>query len=163
MRKYLRRPLVKYDFATPPSEFPYIWGKFEFLCYQCREIQRSSTRSRQAFSRRAKTRTRSRRVVWLPWYLETRSRRAFSRQAKTHTCTRQVVGHVSNSFGARLAIWCLRDSPREWRQWGGSVLAGCGSACSIWRLPISSRCPHPRPFLATQNINSVQSPYLYTF
>jgi hypothetical protein len=32
---YMRRPLVIYDFAPDPSEFPYIWGKFYFLFYQC--------------------------------------------------------------------------------------------------------------------------------
>ncbi len=32
---YLRRSLVIYDFAPDPSEFPYIWGKFYFLFYQC--------------------------------------------------------------------------------------------------------------------------------
>ena len=37
----MRRLLVIYDFATAPlqllhSEFPYIWGKFDFLFYQCR-------------------------------------------------------------------------------------------------------------------------------
>jgi hypothetical protein len=31
---YMRRPLVIYDFAPDPSEFPYIWGKFYFL-FQC--------------------------------------------------------------------------------------------------------------------------------
>jgi hypothetical protein len=30
---YMRRPL--YDFASAPSEFPYIRGKFDFLFYQC--------------------------------------------------------------------------------------------------------------------------------
>ncbi len=34
MRKFftihMRRPLVIYDFAPDPSEFPYIWGKFHF-------------------------------------------------------------------------------------------------------------------------------------
>ncbi len=29
-------PSVIYDFATAPSEFPYIWGKVYFLFYQCR-------------------------------------------------------------------------------------------------------------------------------
>ncbi len=29
----MRRPL--YDFASAPSEFPYIRGKFDFLFYQC--------------------------------------------------------------------------------------------------------------------------------
>jgi hypothetical protein len=28
---YMRRPLVIYDFAPDPSEFPYIWEKFYFL------------------------------------------------------------------------------------------------------------------------------------
>jgi hypothetical protein len=28
---YMRRPLVIYDFAPDPSEFPYICGKFSFL------------------------------------------------------------------------------------------------------------------------------------
>ncbi len=31
----MRRSLVIYDFATVHSEFPYIWGKFSFLFYQC--------------------------------------------------------------------------------------------------------------------------------
>ncbi len=40
MRRYftiycMRRPLVICDFAPDPSEFPYIWGKFYFLFYQC--------------------------------------------------------------------------------------------------------------------------------
>jgi hypothetical protein len=33
---YMRRPLVIYDFAPDPSEFPYIRGKFYFIFYQCR-------------------------------------------------------------------------------------------------------------------------------
>ncbi len=32
---YMRRPLVIFDFATDPFQFPYIWGKFYFLFYQC--------------------------------------------------------------------------------------------------------------------------------
>ncbi len=32
---YVRRPLVIYDFAPDPSEYPYIGGKFYFLFYQC--------------------------------------------------------------------------------------------------------------------------------
>ncbi len=32
---YMMRPLFMYDFAPDPSEFPYIWGKFSFLFYQC--------------------------------------------------------------------------------------------------------------------------------
>jgi hypothetical protein len=32
---YMRRPLVIYDFAPDPSEFPYILGKFYFIFYQC--------------------------------------------------------------------------------------------------------------------------------
>ncbi len=28
--------LGSHDFATDPSEFPYLWGKFCFLFYQCR-------------------------------------------------------------------------------------------------------------------------------
>jgi hypothetical protein len=38
MRKYLtilKRPSIIYYFATDPSDFPYIWGKFDFLFYQC--------------------------------------------------------------------------------------------------------------------------------
>ncbi len=31
----MMRPLVIYDFATIPSEFPHIWGEFDFLYYQC--------------------------------------------------------------------------------------------------------------------------------
>ncbi len=31
----VRRPLVIYDFAPDPSEFPNICGKFSFLFYQC--------------------------------------------------------------------------------------------------------------------------------
>ncbi len=37
---YMRRSSVIYDFATDPSEFPKIWGKFYFLFYQCRQICR---------------------------------------------------------------------------------------------------------------------------
>jgi hypothetical protein len=36
---YMRRPLVIYDFAPDPSSFPYIWGKFSFLFYQCMETE----------------------------------------------------------------------------------------------------------------------------
>ncbi len=32
---YIRKPYLKYDFAPDLSEFPYIWGKFSFLFYQC--------------------------------------------------------------------------------------------------------------------------------
>jgi hypothetical protein len=32
---YRRRPLVIYDFAIDPFWFPFIWGKFDFLFYQC--------------------------------------------------------------------------------------------------------------------------------
>ncbi len=32
---YMRRPLVIYDFQLLHSEFPYIWGKLDFLFYQC--------------------------------------------------------------------------------------------------------------------------------
>ncbi len=33
---YMRRPsVIIYDFATDPSEFPYILEKFHFLFYQC--------------------------------------------------------------------------------------------------------------------------------
>ncbi len=28
---------IHYNFATDPSEFPNIWGKFNFLFYQCRK------------------------------------------------------------------------------------------------------------------------------
>ncbi len=31
----MRRALVIYDFALDPPEFPYIWGKFYFIFYQC--------------------------------------------------------------------------------------------------------------------------------
>ncbi len=31
----MKRLLVIYDFAPDPSEFPYIWGKFYFIFYQC--------------------------------------------------------------------------------------------------------------------------------
>ncbi len=31
---HMRRPLVIYDFAPDPSEFPYTYGKFYFLFYQ---------------------------------------------------------------------------------------------------------------------------------
>ncbi len=34
---YIRKPFVIYDFALLHSEFPYIWGKFYFIIYQCRE------------------------------------------------------------------------------------------------------------------------------
>ncbi len=35
--QYMRRPLVIYDFATAPFWISwYIWGKFDFLIYQCR-------------------------------------------------------------------------------------------------------------------------------
>jgi hypothetical protein len=54
-------------------------------------INRPSTRSQRGFSRRAKTRTRSRRVVWSSRYLGTRSRQGFSRQVKARTRARQVV------------------------------------------------------------------------
>ncbi len=30
----MRMPLVIYDFAPDPSEFPYVWGHFYFLFYQ---------------------------------------------------------------------------------------------------------------------------------
>ncbi len=39
---YMRRPLVIYEFAPDPSEFPYIRGKFSFLFYQC-TIRHAST------------------------------------------------------------------------------------------------------------------------
>ncbi len=32
----MRGPLVIYDFATAASEFPYTWGKYDFLLNQCR-------------------------------------------------------------------------------------------------------------------------------
>ncbi len=32
---YMRRPSIVYDFATAPSEFPYLKGKFDFTFYQC--------------------------------------------------------------------------------------------------------------------------------
>ncbi len=32
---YIRKPFLIYDFTTAPYEFPYIWGKFYFLFYQC--------------------------------------------------------------------------------------------------------------------------------
>ncbi len=32
---YMRRPLGIYYFASDPSEYPNIWGKFSFLFYQC--------------------------------------------------------------------------------------------------------------------------------
>jgi hypothetical protein len=35
MAKYMRRPLVIYDFAPDPIEFPYKKGKFYFIFYQC--------------------------------------------------------------------------------------------------------------------------------
>ncbi len=35
----MRRPLVIHDFALLHSEFPYIWGKFDFLFYQCRNCR----------------------------------------------------------------------------------------------------------------------------
>ncbi len=54
-------------------------------------IHRLSTRSQWSFSRRAKTWTRSRRVVWPPRYLDTRSRQSFSGRVKTCTCTHRVV------------------------------------------------------------------------
>ncbi len=31
----MRRPLVIYDFAPDPSEFPYLWEKISFLFYHC--------------------------------------------------------------------------------------------------------------------------------
>jgi hypothetical protein len=31
----MRRPLVIYDFAPDPFEFPYIWGKIFFIFFQC--------------------------------------------------------------------------------------------------------------------------------
>ncbi len=34
----MRRPLVIYDFATPPFWISYIWGKFCFLFYQCSNL-----------------------------------------------------------------------------------------------------------------------------
>jgi hypothetical protein len=40
---YMRRPLVIYIYMTLQllhSEFPYIWGKFDFLFYQCINISR---------------------------------------------------------------------------------------------------------------------------
>ncbi len=39
---YMRRPLVIYDFAPDPSEFPYIWEKFYFLFYQGEEGQNAN-------------------------------------------------------------------------------------------------------------------------
>jgi hypothetical protein len=54
-------------------------------------IYRLSTLSWRGFSRRAKTPTRSSRVVWSPRCLGTRSRWGFSLRAKTHTHTRRVV------------------------------------------------------------------------
>ncbi len=32
---WVRRSLVIYDFAPDPYEFPYMWGKLNFLFYQC--------------------------------------------------------------------------------------------------------------------------------
>jgi hypothetical protein len=40
---FIRKPFLIYDFATAPLWIPYIWGKFDFLFYQCnagRLIQR---------------------------------------------------------------------------------------------------------------------------
>jgi hypothetical protein len=54
-------------------------------------IYRLSTLSWHGFSRRAKTPTRSSRVVLSPRCLGTRSRQGFSLRAKTHTHTRRVV------------------------------------------------------------------------
>jgi hypothetical protein len=53
--------------------------------------QRSSTRSRQGFFRRAGSSTRSRRGFSRKAKTRTRSRRGFSRRTKTHTRTRRVV------------------------------------------------------------------------
>ncbi len=36
IKPHMRRPLVVYDFHPIPSVFPYIWGKLDFLFYQCR-------------------------------------------------------------------------------------------------------------------------------
>jgi hypothetical protein len=53
--------------------------------------QRSSTRSRRGFSRRAGSSTRSRRGFSRRAKTRTQSRRGFSRRAKTRTRTRRVV------------------------------------------------------------------------
>jgi|LakMenEpi03Aug12_release.lakeMendotaPanAssembly.Ray.scaffolds.fasta_scaffold216850_1 hypothetical protein len=40
---YIRKPFLIYDFATSPSDFPYLWGKFSFLFYQCAFILSSAS------------------------------------------------------------------------------------------------------------------------
>ncbi len=35
---YIRKPFLIYYFATAPTEFLYIWGKFDFLFYQCKGL-----------------------------------------------------------------------------------------------------------------------------
>jgi hypothetical protein len=33
---YIRKPFLIHEFATAPLRIPYIWGKFDFLFYQCK-------------------------------------------------------------------------------------------------------------------------------
>ncbi len=55
---YMRIPLVIYDLQPIPSEFPYVWGKFGFLFYQCTDsklldLQKNTSISRHnPFNRR---------------------------------------------------------------------------------------------------------------